>query len=369
MADDDLFDDENSDDFDPFSGMEGAEDKPSRKSGGSSKSAGGTRTLADFGAEVDRRIAVLRSLKQKPRVRAEAAAWLGESGDIRAIKALVQVYSSRKSGRAVRGAAKRALSKFKALDVAIDRMEGEEVEAALGREENAWVIELLQDLAYNERAPRRRGRTILLMNGVLAVLLALLIVVYQAAPTDAVSINDIVKNLGIGATAVPLPTATPRIDAQGTPLATFTPLPTATATPEPTATTVSQDNVRALLREMYAVLSIIDTQRGPLDQLNINWTSIQTDPSAGPRLCIPVAPDVPPDIALAAGFNEANPSLGFARDAINGGLARLREAWTDWRTGCAAGDLPGRIAKGLQDILVMRDAFNTARSFLDLVPQ
>lgn len=378
MADHDLFDQDDADDFDPFSGMD--DDKPAKRggnsgSGGGGKSPDGKRSLAEFNAEVDRRIAVLRSLKQKPKARVEAANWLGESGDTRAIKALVQVYTSSKSPRGVRAAAKTALSKFKALDIAIDRAEGEEVEVALGRDENEWVVELLTEIAYNERKPRRRGRGMLLLSGVLAILLAVLIVIYQAAPADSVSISEVVKNLGIGATAVPTEAPTQPVDEFGNPLPTFTPTmtftPTETHTPtlEPTATPVTLENVRSQLRDMYAVLSQIETQRGVLDQLEINWRSLQTDPGQAANLCRAVPPTVPADVELAPGFAEREPSLGFARDAINGALARLRTAWTTWQEGCAAGNSTSRITEGLQDILIIRDAFNTADTFLDLIPQ
>lgn len=376
MVDDDLFDSDDSDDFDPFADMGGDEPAPAR-----SDYSGGVRSIQEFTAEVNRRVAVLRSSRQTNKARIAAARWLGQSGDTGAIKALVQAYKNPRNSRGIRAAAKEALTHFKALDRAIQRDDDESVEQALGRDENYWIVELLQDIAYNERAPRRRGRTLLFMNGVLAILLAVLFVIWQNAPADAVSIDSIVKNFGIGATAVPLPTETPRVNELGTPLPTDTPAPTPepsatpeptitpTPTPEPTATPVTMDNVRTQLREMYDVLGIIDRQRGVLDQLRINWDSVTRDPTAGARLCSAVPPNVPEDIELPSGFAEREPALAQARDWINIGLATLRQGWTYWREGCAAGDLPGRIGTGIQTVLVATDAFNTARNFLNLIPQ
>lgn len=379
MVDDDLFDSPDDGDFDPFSDME--PDEPAPKRGGSTKkgTSGGKRTLDEFNAEVDHRIAVLRSVKQPDKARIAAAKWLGESGDIRAIKALVQVYRHSKSSRGLRAAAKKALSHYKALDENIFRDPNEDVEDALGKEENLWVVELLQELAFNEERPRPRGRTLLLMNGVLAILLALLFVIYRNAPVDAVSINELMSGVGLGgtpqATAIPTATATPAVDAFGNPLPTATPTftPTATNTPEPTftptATEVTLDHVRLHLREMYAVMSRVDAQRGILDQLRINWESVRTNPASGPQMCIATPPELPEDYVLPAGVPEREPALAEARDWINTGLSALRDGWRYWREGCAAGDLPSRINPGQQSVLVATDAFNMARSFLNLIAQ
>ena len=379
MVDDDLFDSPDDGDFDPFSDMEPEE--PAKKRGGSARkgASGGKRTLDDFNAEVDRRIAVLRSVKQPDKVRIAAAKWLGESGDIRAIKALVQVYRHAKSSRGLRAAAKKALSHYKALDENIFRDPNEDVEDALGKEENLWIVELLQELAFNEERPRPRGRTLLLMNGVLAILLALLFVIFQNAPTDAVSINQLMSGGGLGggiqATAVPAATETPSVDAFGNPLPTATPTftPTATNTPEPTftptATEVTLDHVRLHLREMYAIMSRVDAQRGMLDQLRINWESVRANPASGPQMCIATPPELPEDYVLPAGVPEREPALAEARDWINTGLSALRDGWRYWREGCAAGDLPSRINPGQQSVLVATDAFNMARSFLNLIAQ
>ena len=180
---------------------------------------------------------------------------------------------------------------------------------------------------------------------------------------------------GVQETAVPTETATPAVDEFGNPFPTATPTftPTATFTPEPTftptATEVTLDHVRQHLRDMYSILSRVDSQRGMLDQLRINWDSIRTDPTAGPRLCIATPPEVPEDFVLPVGVPEREPALAEARDWINTGLSALRDGWRYWREGCAAGDLPSRINLGQQSILVSTDAFNMARSFLNLIAQ
>ncbi|OQY78134.1 MAG: hypothetical protein B6D42_16260 [Anaerolineae bacterium UTCFX5] len=127
--------------------------------------------------------------------------------------------------------------------------------------------------------------------------------------------------------------------------------------------------LRQQLRELYGVLSVVDTSRGVLDQLDINWQSIFNDPTAGSRLCQATPPDVPADVTLPAGFEDREPSLVIARDQINTGLALLRQGWTYWREGCAAGDLAGRLSLGQQTVVTARAAFNQGRTFLDLIPQ
>ncbi|MBK9124158.1 MAG: hypothetical protein IPM16_13720 [Chloroflexi bacterium] len=358
MADDDLFEDTG--DF-PFSDLD---DEPPR-------SQGGKRTYDEFVAEVNRRIAVLQAKTQPGRARSAAAEWLGDSADTRAIKPLIQVYLSDETPRGVKRAARSALSKFRALDRAIVRDEGESVEDALVSPENEDVVELIKDLAFNDRPPRRRGRGLLYMSGLLAILLAFLVVVYINAPEDAVRLSDIQLSLGgdgeVAATLAPTVFSTPVPGATEAPTA----VPTATPTEPPTLTPtpISEDMVRQQLRELYGVLSVVDTSRGVLDQLDINWQSIFNDPTAGSRLCSATPPDVPADVTLPAGFEDREPSLVIARDQINTGLALLRQGWTYWREGCAAGDLVGRLSLGQQTVITARAAFNQGRTFLDLIPQ
>ena len=108
---------------------------------------------------------------------------------------------------------------------------------------------------------------------------------------------------------------------------------------------------------------------GFVEKLGTERPSVQADPGVGPRLCTALQPEIPADIALPAGFAETEPALAQARDWINTGLATLRESWTYWRTGCTSGDLANRVNTGLQSVLVAKTAFDTAREFLNLVPQ
>lgn len=372
MVEDDLFGDDENDDFNSFSSV--AEPSAKKRGGAAKEASTDQRTLLEnYAAEVNRRIAVLRSVKQSDKLRIAAAKWLGESGDISAIKALIQVYRHPKSSRGLRKSTKKALAHFKALDDSIFRDPDEAVEDALSKDENQWVIELLTDLAVNEERPKSRGRTLLLMNGMLAILLALLFVIYQYVPEDAVSINQLVNS--VGATALPTATPTPAVDEFGNPLptatATFT--PTATSTPEPTftptATEVTLDHVRVYLREMYSTLSRVDSQGEVLSQLRSNWERVQADAKLGPPLCLATPPVIPEDVVLPAGVPEREPALAEARDWINTGLAATRDGWRYWTEGCAAGNLPNRINNGLQSVLVAKNAFDMARSFLNLIAQ
>jgi len=69
--------------------------------------------------KVDRSIAALRSRKAPTDVRVEAALWLGESGEPRAITTLRRAYQKDKD-KAVQRAAKEALGQFKALQIAME---------------------------------------------------------------------------------------------------------------------------------------------------------------------------------------------------------------------------------------------------------
>lgn len=129
------------------------------------------RTVEEFDALVDENIKRLQSKKGDAKARIEAAYWLGESGAPKAITALAVAYRNKKN-RALHKAAAYALGQFKALDEAIERRPDEPVVEALSRPENAWVVELLNDIVmYDERGRRKRIST----GSLLALLLVLLL--------------------------------------------------------------------------------------------------------------------------------------------------------------------------------------------------
>jgi hypothetical protein len=74
-----------------------------------------------FQKNVKKNIAILLSPKKfDAKRRAEAARWLGESGEPEAIEPLVKIYQRPKEDEAVRAAAEKALSLFKALGQALE---------------------------------------------------------------------------------------------------------------------------------------------------------------------------------------------------------------------------------------------------------
>jgi hypothetical protein len=114
--------------------------------------------LGRFTAQVDEKIKILRAPKRYSTAeRREAALWLGDSGDARAIPALLLVYRKDSKNRDVQQAAAYALGQFKALDKAIKRGKDESVEEALGRPKNEHIFDLLTDIAINGRRGKKGG--------------------------------------------------------------------------------------------------------------------------------------------------------------------------------------------------------------------
>jgi hypothetical protein len=114
--------------------------------------------LGRFTAQVDEKIKILRAPKRYSTAeRREAALWLGDSGDARAIPALLLVYRKDSKNRDVQQAAAYALGQFKALDKAIKRGKDETVESALSQPKNEHIFDLLTDIAINGRRGKKGG--------------------------------------------------------------------------------------------------------------------------------------------------------------------------------------------------------------------
>lgn len=111
--------------------------------------------IVAFDEQVERNIKILLSRKPAEDKRVEAAYWLGESGAPKAIYALRKIYRGEKSKR-IKSAAAYALGQFKALDNAIEREKGESVSAALQREENAEIVQLLTAITLEGRIGKRK---------------------------------------------------------------------------------------------------------------------------------------------------------------------------------------------------------------------
>jgi hypothetical protein len=192
MTDDELFDLDDEDlDSDPFADV----DTPAKTS---------VRTLEEFEAEVDKKIKILMSPRNDAKDRREAALWLGESGAPKAITALTKVYEKDRKNKKVQQAAAYALGQFKALDEAIIREDNEPVMEALAREENEGIVQLLEDIALrDERGKRLRipTRTLVMIEGLLAVLLVILIALNMVLPGTRADQNRRLATRGAGTPA------------------------------------------------------------------------------------------------------------------------------------------------------------------------
>lgn len=129
-----------------------------------------------FQQQVSKKIKLLMTRKAPTEKRVEAALWLGEAGDPKAITALSKVYKGEKN-KEVKGAVEYALGMFKALDLAIEREEGESVNDALYREENKVILGLLTNIALKgEFGKRRQGGILTRLTFLLMVSLVILVV-------------------------------------------------------------------------------------------------------------------------------------------------------------------------------------------------
>lgn len=124
---------------------------------------GGSDLIGKHNEQVDRRIAALRSRRAPTQARVEAAQWLGESGEPRAITTLLRAYQKDKD-KAVRSAAKAALGQFKALQIA---MESDD------EEDQRMVNDLLEAVIFKGKRGKRLGirpRALWVLQGVMLVI-------------------------------------------------------------------------------------------------------------------------------------------------------------------------------------------------------
>lgn len=366
MANQDLYEDGG---FDPFANF--PEEGDSADSG-SVEVAAGSRSLAEFEAEIDQNIAIVLSNKSPAKQRAEAARWLGESGETKAISPLVQVFKEDKSGK-VRKAARYALGQFKALDRAIERRPDQLIEDALFQPENRDVLDLLTGVALNDQRGKRPGsRGLLLGTGILAIILSLLIMlVIYLPPGQLVPLLDSLRAQTVLTQPAggenPLNASTP--DAQPTEiLETATPEPT--ITPLPTATPgIPPADFSRIMNELYILVDSATTPRSYVEGLADAWNTVQTNPGAIAQLCDQPAPIIPGEYVLLPEYRALTPTVGVATDLVNAGLGLARDGWARFRAGCVAGDLPGRVGGGIASVTGMRDAFSVARTQLDAIPR
>jgi len=332
----------------------------SSNDGGTNAPVDGVRSVQDFHELVAYHIAVMTSAKNSTKVRVESALWLGESGEIDAIRPLIAVYKRDKKNPKVQKAAGYALGMFKALDAAISRQTGEMIEDALERPENADIMQTLTDIAiFDRRGSRKGGRRLLRMMFVLLAVLTALFVAYTLMPKGSLR----------QALTPPTPTPTPTIDPNApTPTPTFTPSLTPTITPTPTVTPgIPPEEVRVIQGDLLTLIGRATTTRDFLDSLTTIWTTLAqnaTNTSIN-SVCSIVTPPIPDDYVLPPGYGALNPTLGQATDYINSGLSVTRNGWSYFRESCAQGTMTQeRIQTGLSAIRNAQDLFNAANTIL-----
>jgi len=323
-------------------------------------SATGVRSIQDFQELVVYHTTILTSAKNTVRVRVESALWLGESGEIDAIRPLIMVYKRDKKNPKVQKAAKYALGMFKSLEAAIQREPNETIEDALERPENAHIMETLHDIAlFDRRGSRKGGGGLLRWMIILVVTFIALMVAYLMLPESALT----------QAFTPPTPTNTPTIDPNApTPTLTFTPslTPEDTLTPTPTPG-IPPEESRRIQSDLLTLVGLASTSRGFLDSLTSGWTSIAQSPDSVTinRICANQTPNIPANYVLPDGYAALNPTLGQATDYINSGLSLSRNGWAYFTESCSSGGMnTERIQTGLATVRTAQDSFDAADRLL-----
>ncbi|MCU0463818.1 MAG: hypothetical protein MUF38_04540 [Anaerolineae bacterium] len=350
---------------DELDALFGDGDDPFGAAGGLGGDDGGigpapARTIQQFNEEVQRKIAVLSSVKSPEKARIEAALWLGESGEIDSIRPLVAVYKRDKKHPKVQRAAATALGMFKTLDRAIVRGPDDSIEDALDRAENADVTSVLTEIALFDRRGKRRGggrwlRSIIF----LSITFGLLMVAYNVLKPGSL------REALTPPTATPTPTIDPNAP---TATPTLTPSATPTITPTPTVTPgIPPTESRAIRADLLTLIDRSVVRRDFLDSLDTVWLTMSqnTTPTVISNLCNTPEPDIPEDYVLPPGYAELDPALRDATEFVNAGLALTRDGWRYFREGCGANDFAQRLQTGLSIVSTAKDSFTSARRILD----
>jgi hypothetical protein len=274
-----------------------------------------------FQAAVDARIKqLLKPKSYKAETRREAARWLGESGEIQAIEALVKVYE-KDSTPGMKEAAAYALGQFRALENALD--DPDESDKALQNLEN---IVLYREMGSRHQKPNRG-----LQLG-LGILLMILVLV----------------GVGINISGIAREEAVPTLIA-------------ADALPTPTPDTLEWQQER--LRDFYIAL------RDDTDTLRAEFQEVSRPDGRGGQDCTirfnnpdsvtlsPVAQSNPALPDIAEQLNEVNENLTIAREAFRQACAEGRALTRDEVIN-EYGDEINAAQRGLADVLPLLEEGN-----------
>lgn len=254
-------------------------------------SGSSARTLEEFEAEVERRMKVLMTKKAGVEQRIDAAYWLGDSGAPKAIQALRKVYAKEKDKK-IKAAAAYALGQFRALDNAIKRDEGESVQEALGRSENAWIVELLTEIALEDK----RGKSLPVSPGCLTRLQMILVVtLIGLIAANILMGGGLSFNFGGG---------------DSTEFSTLSPA-------RPVLTHI-QNSIPSIRNDLTLLMGEVTSAAGG-GLLNCGLTFNNPQPAV---LEEPLAAEYPQVNALVTAYNEQQTALVTAKNNYNTGCAR-----------------------------------------------
>lgn len=310
---------------------------------------------AAFEKNVVRNIKVLISSKAPREQRIEAAYWLGESAEPKAITTLRRVYLRDKKDKKLHQAVEFALGQFKALDLAIEREEGDPVTEALYREENSDVLELITTITIN--GPKVNKPKPVFGQLHIGLLVSLVILVIANAILRAGVVDT-----GSDATSVPAPTASPAaaMDDDTTPTPTVTDVPTPTI--EPTATLDPRELTRHLQIISTNIGDALDG-RAPHPLLVQYWNDVtRAGATAG---CNTIRPAIPSDYTVPEEIISYQPDLENITDQTNLGLQLLRDSWTTFENACRDDELIDKAEAELERLNIAHQWLSTARSQLD----
>lgn len=290
--------------------------------------------VARFEASVNKHIKLLSA--PDAATRRQAAAWLGEAGDPKAITRLKQVYED-DDDAGVRAAAGYSLSMFRALE-----------QALADDKRQAKALKLFEDIVHKNKMGRRtrvpRGCLRQLAAALVTSLLVLLafnfvvwpLLLDPSAPTPAAP-----------APLTPAPAAADETQPAAIP-------PTAAPTPDPAVT--------QHLNALNAIVNDVRGPRGAASTLAQYWNDVRS--SGGTGGCTQPLPPIPADYSLPAEVAAAAPDLELAAGLVNTGLGLLRLGWAEFQAACAASPAASLNA-GLEKVSQINSAFSTASEQLD----
>lgn len=337
--------------------------------------------LEKFEERMGKFMRALRSPKLAMDKRIKAAEVLGESGHIKAIPVLRSVYQAEKKkgrngDRDLMRATEYALGQFKALEMLIEREPSETYMEALGKEENEMVIDLLRDIALNNKKGKKKRISVSVLNRVAMVLAFSMVFLGILNVMSGSGGSTDPASSGNGGDAQPVttpesqPAATVEVTAEITPEGPPTAVPTETLTPTPTITPIPDETVRVVILELNDALNSVTEPRGPVELLEVYWLDAQ---AAGRTTgCNVLQPEIPDDIFIEDNLLNNVDGLRVAQTNVNALLGLVRVGWQRFGEACNSdveNVLQLESVNGLAVVEAIKSAEIAARDALTVVSQ